>query len=123
MPTVIPNFPLLSKIVVLQAPVGGFERSALNVYIDDREILEQEAYQRIDLNQDGIYSVQLSQSIVDITSSTTSSTESDQRFVYSNQDGDIILTSLTLDHSEGAKLLAPTSQIMIVRYQSRLISQ
>ena len=93
---------------VLQAPVGGSERSALNVYIDDQEILEQEAHQRIDLNQDSIYSVQLSQSIVDITSSTTSSTESDQRFVYSNQDGDIILTSLTLDHSEGAKLTAPT---------------
>ena len=49
--------------------------------------------------------------------------ESDQRFVYSNQDGDIILTSLSLDHSEGAKLVAPTQPVMIVRYQLRLISQ
>ena len=91
---------------VLQAPSGGSERSALNVYIDDQEILEQEASRRIDLNQDGIYSVNLSLSLVDITSTTTS--ESDQRFVYSNQDGDIILTSLSLDHSEGAKLVVPT---------------
>ena len=56
---------------VLQAPTGGSERSALNVYIDDQEILEQEASQRIDLNQDGIYSVQLSLSLADITSTTT----------------------------------------------------